>query len=244
MRTRYYQQSTTFCAAFFAVAAAMTSCSGQQGPSLYPVTLRVMTDQRPLSGAQVMIHERVQGTTDAQGNFRMRMAGTEGTSVDVTVRCPNGFVSPASPTAITLRSTVAFDRNARSGGIETTVQCPPDQRIAAVIVRTPNRANLPVVYQGHEVTRTDNQGVAHLIFKVRPRDVLVFRIDTSSQPMLRPANPTFSIATREGDDLYVNTLNFEDSPAPRQPRRPTNTGPRQPRIQRIPAGRGGGGGFF
>jgi hypothetical protein len=114
--------------------------------------------------------------------------------------------------------------------------------VAAVIVRTPNRANLPVVYQGREVTRTDLQGVAHMIFKVRPRDVLAFRIDTSSQPLLRPASPTFTVATREGDDVYVSTLNFEEAAAPRQARRPT--GPAVPVIRRIPPSRNHGGGFF
>lgn len=217
-------------------------CGTQQGPTLFPVTLRVMNDARPMPGAQIVIRDRPQGSTDAQGAFRMRMTGVEGATVPVTVRCPAGFVSPSEPITVTLRSTIAIDRNAHAGGMETTVQCPPDQRIAAVIVRTPNRANLPVFYQGREITRTDLQGVAHMIFKVRPRDVLVFRLDTSSQPQLRPANPSFNVATREGDDVYVSTLNFEEAAAPRVVRRPT--GPAVPIIRRIPPGRHGGGGFF
>jgi hypothetical protein len=199
-----------------------------------------MTDQRPMPGAQILIRDRPQGTTDAQGSFRMRMAGSEGAVVEVTVRCPEGFQSPAEAVRVPLRSAVALDRNTQ--GIETTVQCPPDQRIAAVIVRTPNRANLPVMYQGREVTRTDLQGVAHMIFKVRPRDVLAFRIDTSAQPLLRPASPTFTIATRDHDDVYVSTLNFEEAPAPRPPRRPS--APSVPIIRRIPPSRNPAGGFF
>jgi hypothetical protein len=214
-------------------------CSSQQPPTLFAVTLRVLTDQRPTPGAQIVIRDRVQGSTDAQGSFRMRMTGVEGSSVDVTVRCPTGFVSPTAPIAVPLRSAITLG-NQRSTGIETTVQCPPDQRIAAVIVRTPNRANLPIFYQNREITRTDLQGVAHMIFKVHPRDVLMFRIDTSSQPLLRPENPTFTVATREGDDVYVSTQNFEDAPAPRVVRR--RTGPTGPVIRRIPAGRRGG--FF
>jgi hypothetical protein len=225
-----------------ALVALGAGCGTQQGPTLFPVTLRVMNDARPMPGAQIIIRDRPQGTTDAQGSFRMRMTGVEGSTVPVTVRCPNGFVSPAEPVSVTLRSAIAIDRNAHTGGMETTVQCPPDQRIAAVIVRTPNRANLPVFYQGREITRTDLQGVAHMIFKVRPRDVLVFRLDTTSQPQLRPANPSFNVATREGDDVYVSTLNFEEAAPPRAPRR--STGPAVPMIRRIPPSRHGGGGFF
>ena len=218
-------------------------CGTQQGPTLFPITLRVMTDSRPMPGAQILIRDQAQGTTDAQGSFRMRMTGVEGGTVPVTVRCPNGFISPAEPVPVALRSSIAIDRAAHAaGGIETTVQCPPDQRIAAVIVRTPNRANLPVFYQGREITRTDLQGVAHMIFKVHPRDVLMFRVDTTAQPRLRPANPPFNVATREGDDVYVSTLNFEEAAAPRVVRRSTGGG--GPIIRRIPPGRGGGGGFF
>ncbi len=225
-----------------ALVALHGGCGTQQGPTLFPVTLRVMNDARPMPGAQIIIRDRPQGTTDAQGSFRMRMSGVEGLTVPVTVRCPSGFVSPTDPIGVTLRSSIAIDRNAHNGGIETTVQCPPDQRIAAVIVRTPNRANLPIFYQGREITRTDLQGVAHMIFKVRPRDVLVFRLDTTAQPQLRPANPTFNVATREGDDVYVSTLNFEEATPPRVVRRPS--GPAVPIIRRIPPGRHTGGGFF
>ncbi len=225
-----------------ALVALGAGCGTQQGPTLFPITLRVMNDSRPMPGAQIVIRDRAQGTTDAQGSFRMRMTGVEGATVPVTVRCPNGFVSPTEPVNVTLRSAIAIDRNAHTGGIETTVQCPPDQRVAAVIVRTPNRANLPVFYQGREITRTDLQGVAHMIFKVRPRDVLVFRIDTTAQPQLRPANPSFNVATREGDDVYVSTLNFEDAPAPRAARRVV--APSVPTIRRIPPSRHVGGGFF
>lgn len=225
-----------------ALVALGAGCGSQQGPTLFPVTLRVMNDARPMPGAQILIRDRPQGSTDAQGSFRMRMTGVEGLTVPVTVRCPSGFISPAEPITVTLRSSIAIDRNAHGGGIETTVQCPPDQRIAAVIVRTPNRANLPIFYQGREITRTDLQGVAHMIFKVHPRDVLVFRLDTSAQPLLRPANPTFNVATREGDDVYVSTLNFEEAPAPRVIRRPS--GPATPVIRRIPPSRHVGGGFF
>lgn len=233
--------STLAGGAALAVALA-AGCGSQQAPTLFPVTLRVVTDQRPMPGAQIVIRDRPQGSTDAQGSFRMRMTGTEGGVVEVTVRCPEGFVSPADAVRVPLRSAVSLDRNAHAAGIETTIQCPPDQRVAAVIVRTPNRANLPVVYQGREVTRTDLQGVAHMIFKVRPRDVLAFRIDTSSQPLLRPASPTFTVATRDADDVYVSTLNFEETAAPRQPRRPS--GPSVPTIRRIPPSRNHGGGFF
>ncbi len=221
--------------------AAAVGCASQRPPTLFPVTLRVVSDTRPMSGARVLIRDREQGATDAQGSFRMRMTGTEGAVVELTVRCPDGFISPAEPVRVTLRSATALGASTANTGIETTVQCPPDQRIAAVIVRAPNRPNIPIIYQGRELTRTDLQGVAHMMFKVRPRDVLMFRLDTSAQPNLRPASPTFTVATRDTDDVYVSTLNFEEAAAPRVVRRPAR--PAGPVIRRIPSGRPVGG-FF
>lgn len=178
-----------------------------------------------------MLRERELGSTDASGNFRMQTPGIEGTTVDLTVRCPNGFTSPAQPIAVVLRSTIALDRTQQAAGIETTAQCPPTHRIAAVVVRTPNRGNLPVLHNGREITRTDLQGVAHMIFRVAPQEAITLRIDTSGQPNLRPESPILTVTTREGDDVYVASQNFEEV-VPRVVRRPViRRGPGPVRVQ-------------
>lgn len=217
-----------------------SGCGSSAPPPLYPITLRVVTDGRPLPGAAVVIGGRELGATDAQGRFRMETVGTEGTAVEVVVRCPPGFRSPPQPLAVVLRSTVQLDQTQRGQGIETTAQCPPTQRIAAVVVRIPGRPNLPIVYDNREITRTDLQGVAHMIFRVGGGDTLRLRIDTHEQPLLRPANPELVVHTTDSDNVYVSSQNFEDAPPPRVPRpraAPVNRGP-----QRIPARRPGG--FF
>lgn len=195
-----------------------------------------MSDNRPLPGAQILLRERELGSTDASGNFRMQTPGVEGTTVDLTVRCPNGFTSPAQPIAVVLRSTIALDRTQQATGIETTAQCPPTHRIAAVVVRTPNHGNLPVLHNGREITRTDLQGIAHMIFRVAPQEAITLRIDTTGQPNLRPQNPILTVTTREGDDVYVASQNFEEV-VPRVVRRPTIR--RGPGPVRVPARRGG-----
>lgn len=214
-----------------ALSAALTGCGGNQAPTLYPITLRVVSDNRPLPGAQILLRERELGSTDANGAFQMQTPGVEGTTVDLTVRCPSGFTSPAQPVPVVLRSTIALDRAQRGSGIETTAECPPSQRIAAVIVRTPGRANLPILYEGREITRTDLQGVAHMIFRVEPRQTLSFRIDTAAQPTLRPQSPLLTVTTREADDVYVASQSFDEEAA-RVIRRPT--GPRPAGPTRIP----------
>lgn len=214
-----------------ALALIGAGCGGNQAPTLYPITLRVVSDNRPMPGAKILLRDRELGATDATGAFQMQTPGVEGTTVDLTVRCPDGFTSPAQPIAVVLRSTISLGDGGRNAGIETTAQCPPSQRIAAVIVRTPNRANLPILYNGHEITRTDLQGIAHMIFRVAPREAISFRIDTSGQPNLRPQNPLLTVTTREGDDVYVASQSFDEE-IPRVIRRPT--GPRPVGPTRIP----------
>ena len=222
------------------LVGATVGCGNAAPPPLYPITLRVLSDARPLPGAAVIIGGRELGATDAQGRFRMETVGVEGTSVEVTVRCPAGFRSPAQPVAVVLRSTVQLDQTQRGQGIETTAQCPPTQRVAAVVVRMPGRPNLPIFYESREITRTDLQGIAHMIFRVSGGDTLRLRVDTHEQPMLRPANPELIVHTTDDDNVYVSTQSFEEAAAPRAPRpraAPINRGP-----QRIPARRPGG--FF
>lgn len=214
-----------------ALSGAASACGGNQAPTLYPITLRVVSDNRPMPGARILLRDRELGATDANGAFQMQTPGVEGTTVDLTVRCPDGFTSPAQPVPVVLRSTIALDRAQRGAGIETTAQCPPSQRIAAVIVRTPGRANLPILYNGREITRTDLQGVAHMIFRVAPREPIAFRIDTTAQPTLRPQNPLLTVTTREGDDVYVASQSFDEEQV-RVIRRPS--GPRPVGPTRIP----------
>jgi hypothetical protein len=176
-----------------------------------------------MPGAQILLRDRELGITDATGAFRMQTPGVEGTAVELTVRCPNGFTSPQQPVTLVLRSMVTLDRAQQGTGAETTTECPPSQRIAAVVVRTPNRANLPILYNGHEITRTDLQGVAHMIFRVAPGESIPLRIDTTAQPTLRPQNPQLVVSTRGGDDVYVASQSFDEE-IPRAVRRPS--GPR------------------
>ncbi len=229
-RVPRHRHTASGCA-LAAVTSLAAGCGGNQAPTLYPITLRVVSDSRPLAGAAVLLRDRELGSTDAAGNFRMQTPGVEGTALELTVRCPNGFTSPAAPVAVVLRSTIALDRTQQAAGIETTADCPPAHRIAAVVVRTPGRANLPILHNGREITRTDLQGVAHMIFRVAPREAIALRIDTTAQPTLRPQNPLLTVTTREGDDVYVASQNFDDYIAP-VVRRPAVR--RGPVIQRVP----------
>lgn len=193
----------------------LASCGSAQSPTVYALNLRVTSDGHPMPGAKILLGTRELGSTDSHGMFSLRTTGQEGSSVDFTVQCPRGFTSPSEPVRVPLRSSVTLDGGLRTAGIETSVPCPPSQRIAAVVVRIPNRANLPILYQGREITRTDPQGIAHMIFRVNVGEMLQLQVSTAEQPLLRPVSPLLRIATQNRDDVYVSTMNLEQMAAPR-----------------------------
>ncbi len=67
------------------------------------------------------------------------------------------------------------------------------------------------------------------------------RINTAQQPQLRPASPPVTINTRDADDVYVKTVEFDEEVI----RRPVvHHGPVRTGPVRIPTHRPAGGGFF
>ncbi len=228
--------------AILAMALALAGCSPPPAPPMYSITLRVLSDGHPMPGASVAYHDHVLGATDGTGLFSMRTTGTEGAAIPLSVHCPEGFTSPTQPVTVTLRSIEVLSHGQASSGIETTTECPPTQRIAAVILKAPNRANLPVMYNGREITRTDPQGIAHMIFRVAPGDLLTFQLRTTDQPLLRPESPMLTLTAHPTDDVYVLSQNFELATAARVHR--AHVAPRGPFPMRIRPSHNGGGGIF
>lgn len=189
-----------------ALGTLALGCGSPPPPPVFHVTFTSLADTLPLPGVQVMRGTRVLGTTDAYGKLEVRLHGQDGTSVSYRVQCPQGYRTPPTPPPLVLRQFRAVavpGQPARQRGIEVTLQCPPSQRYAAVIVRAGGFAGLPVTMQGQEVTRTDTSGVAHFMLPLAPNSQFALGLDTSSNPYLRPQNPTASFTLADADDILI-----------------------------------------
>ncbi|QUS47115.1 hypothetical protein [Salmonella enterica] len=93
----------------------------------------------------------------------LTLVGAEGETTDVTIKCPDAFMSPAKATSI--RLTRFADK---SKVPEYTVSCPPMLRRVVVAVKADNGPNLPVMYLNRMITRTDLSGAAHFALEVAP----------------------------------------------------------------------------
>jgi hypothetical protein len=192
------------------VAVSTSSCSSERPPQRYRVTVEVYSDLNPLPGAQLSVRGRPAGATGANGAAQLLLTGSDGTVVPVTVRCPERTRSPAAPIDVTLRTVQVIDRAAAARGVVHRVNCPPQDRTVAVIVRTDGRGGLPVVWQGREVSRTDPSGVAHLTFRMQPSSQFQLALATDSQPALRPSSPAHQFVVPDADDVFVWDQEFHD----------------------------------
>ena len=201
---------------FLAVSAALlgAGCGSLEAkpPAPFQVRLRVTGDAgRPLAGATVLRDTKELGATQADGALLVALNGTEGETVDLTIRCPQNYDSPKRPVSVTLVRFVDIQKVPEYGAA-----CQALERRVVVAVRAVNGANLPVRYLGNAVARTDVAGAAHFELAVRPNEPFAVTIDTSEKgsERLKPQNPSreFNVGANEGIILFNQQFVQEKKP--------------------------------
>lgn len=202
---------------------ALSGCSSERERTDYELGLKVVSDPgRPLAGATVLARGEAVGTSGPDGVVQLTARGAEGDVVAYHVTCPAEHRSPSEPVSVVLRR--LSDPSRRP---EYVVTCPPLQRTLVVSVRAERGPNLPVMYMGREVTRTDRDGAAHFVVKAPADETVELMLDTSDQPRLRPKNPTARFQVRQRDDVVVVDQSFQVQPPPRVWRRSAPSGPQR-----------------
>lgn len=209
-------------------------CDKEPEQKRYRVTFEVRVDRAPAVGARLVIGGRPVKQTDAQGVAQLLLPGNDGTQFQVTVQCPPGTTGPANPIQVTLRTLELADQAAAQRGIVQSVQCTPNERTLGVVVRTDGQSNIPIFWQNREVGRTDQGGVAHLTFRVRPQTPVQLELRTTEFPNLRPENPRQTFQVADADDIQSWDQSFQvEAPPQRTVRRSRSTAAPVNRIVRI-----------
>jgi hypothetical protein len=184
---------------FAACAPAVPAVHAQEA------VIRVESDPgTPVAGAKVTFDGRTLAETSNEGRARRRMTGHDGDVFHIAVGCPEGF-EPASE--------LAFDVLVRHGldagrAPEFVGRCARAERRAIVVVRATNGPNLPVLYLGREVARTDASGAATLGLDVHPGDDVELTLDTRGAKKPHPQNPALSFKAPERNDLVMLDQKF------------------------------------
>lgn len=173
-------------------------------------------------GAGIYAGPTLVARSDDDGRAWLDVHGDEGDAFEVRVRCPAGFESPAG--AITLRN---FHVLSPAGAMpEYTVTCHETRHALVVAVRAEGGPNLPVLYLGQEVARTDGSGAAHVSFDLDVHDRIELTLGTSGDEnaALHPQNPASIFEMPDHDDLQVFAVTFtrdqKKAPPARGPQRP------------------------
>lgn len=188
-------------------------CAGEPPRQKYEVSFKVYGDPgQPVADAAIKSGERDVGRTDAQGQLSVTLQGDEGQSHAFQVLCPEGFRSPAQPITVVLRRVSEQGKKP-----EYPARCEPRLRTVIVAVRAENGADLPILYLGREVARTDSAGAAHFALKSAPQDTVEVTLDTSKNQQLRPRNPSARFEVAQRDDVYLFQQTFTLPPKVRAP---------------------------
>lgn len=173
-------------------------------PPPFTVAFAVEGDPgEPLSGATVSRNDKTIATTGPDGRAQITLDGADGETVDTSITCPEGHTSPLHGISIRLART----RDGRPPVFKVT--CPPTQRHVVVAVKAENGPNLPVVYLGKVITRTDASGAAHFAIEAPPGDQFQVTLDTADEKKLSPASPSKPFTVGARDDIFVFEQKFE-----------------------------------
>lgn len=188
-------------------ALSLSACSALEpvAPPPLEVILHISSDPgRPVEGAAVLFNGQKVSRSGADGIAHLVLTGRDGESFDVTITCPDGFQSPVKPLQVMLKRLADPTKKP-----EYEVTCPPTTRTVVVAVRADGGPNLPVMYLGREIARTDASGAAHVMLKLKPDESFDLILGTSENARLRPQNPFASFAVKERDEVFTFDQKFE-----------------------------------
>jgi hypothetical protein len=205
------------------LAVNFAACARPEPPPVYDCVIHVSSDPgEPLPNVPLSRDGTHVGSTDPSGNAKLRLQGVEGDTIFFKVECPQGFRQPAENVAVTLKSLSDRTRTPEYFAI-----CAPDVRKIVVAIRAENGPNLPVMYLGQEVARTDSFGTAHVSLGLAPNSEFELTLATDEQAarQLRPQNPTAKFLVRDQDDVLPLAQRFTVEPLPKAKPRPKLAGP-------------------
>jgi len=185
--------------------ALVAACSNPPPP---PLVVRVLVQSDPgvpLPGAKLLYGGKTVGTTGSNGLAELTLRGADGQSFELSVQCPDGYKSPTDALSVVLR------RLAEPKKVPVyTESCPPTQRSVVVAIDADKGPNLPVMYLGREVARTDASGAASVLLRVAPGEQfsLTLSTDEKGAEALRPQSPVATFNVKDSDDVFVFAPKF------------------------------------
>ncbi len=151
----------------------------------------------------VLASSDVVGRSDPQGLVKVNLAGKEGDSVELEVRCPPPLKSPEEKLVIRKLSI-------SGGAAEHAVKCEETRRTLVVVVRAENGPNLPILHLGREIGRTDQAGAATVKIDVDVHERVELTLSTAGDDLVgvHPQNPVAAFEPSSQDEVRELAVTF------------------------------------
>jgi hypothetical protein len=207
----------SFAPILVAVVAAISMAACKPPPPPAPVTVfvRVVDESKePVSNAEIASQSQVISKTGGDGRAEITVAGREGATYLVDVRCPRGYRSPEAPLEIRRLD------NGSSAPPEYVTRCNRlRHKLVVNVTATGAGGSLPVLYLGKLLTRTDADGKARVVLEGDALERIDLQLDTSDAAFakIHPQSPTgsFEIPTRD-DETTFEVKFTQDKKPPRK----------------------------
>ena len=177
--------------------------------SAYEVEFRAESDAgSAVDGVSVFTGRRLLGTTDQEGRLHFRLQGTEGQTMPVNLKCPDGYKEPEHPSTIRLARTKSVDVQADQP-LKLGAICMRLSRDIAVVVFADQGSAVPVTIDGEPATVTSSDGFAQVLLHVaREVHSVTVGLDTNTYVDLVPKNPRRTYELPAGDAILVFNQKF------------------------------------
>jgi len=203
-----YPRSLGCLAAATSLVAAIACQHAPPSARKYRVLIEAEDGEHAaLPGLEVSRRGRALGTTSSGGDLKLDLLGNEGQLVELEARCPSSFVPERQTLNVALRHLQDLRKTP-----SYRLTCRPERRTAVVAVRASNGPDLPVIYLGREIARTDSSGVAHVALSLRPGERYELGLDTGNRP-LSPKNPRAVFVAGSEDELVFFDQRFQSKKA-------------------------------
>jgi hypothetical protein len=168
------------------------------------VTIKAIDDVGvAVARTEVLLGKKSRGLTGADGTLTIALTGRPGQVAPLNVKCPEGYASPEKTVDVGITELAAG-----SPAPLFEARCTALAHSLVVAIRAENGPNLPVIYLGKELARTDPEGVAHVVLKLPPGETASLRLDTSAAPALKPQNPELMFKASNRDEMVLLEQKF------------------------------------
>ncbi len=192
------------------VCLAVSHCHSEPDTQTYLIKFTTKAnDDRVLNNIPIYIGSKLQGSTNQQGILTLRLEITQHQTLAARAECPSGYKGSQNVTSIRLRRFQSASEKNAEHTLSYDFVCSPTKVLAAVIFSTNIPEELSLISQGHEVGRTNRDGVGHVLIETTPGSELTLLVDTREHPKLRPQYPIRTFYIGNQDDTYVFEQPFD-----------------------------------